>query len=85
MSPDFQLYEATMRLFKDYTSKLMYSHKLEISQRIKLFYIFTWHYSVLFSTLKCGNALLNFKFSHIFLEQYFWWRANKTKNNTSDY
>lgn len=38
MSPDFRLYGAALRLLKDYTSKLIYCHKLEYKSENKINY-----------------------------------------------
>lgn len=38
MSSDFRLYGAALRLFKDYTSKLIYCHKLEYKSESKINY-----------------------------------------------
>lgn len=63
MSPYFRLYGAVLRLFKDYTSKLMYCHKLEYKSENKInypkFYLILFYIILYEKALKCFPLALN--------------------------
>lgn len=80
MSLDFRLYEAALRLFKDYISKLMYWHKLEFKPESKINYSkflsdIDLDYLIWKSVEVRDTSKSNFKFSHTqrAWEQCFWW------------